>query len=92
MSFIINSAVKGGLPGYAFVYVGTYIVPNLKKIISILLAFLVVIFSVLSLIISGNDAYLADGVFGVLSSWQNIITIISTIIGAVMAVVTVYED
>jgi hypothetical protein len=47
---------------------------------------------VFNLIISGNEAYLVDGVFGVLSSWQNIITITSYFIGAVIAVVTIYEE
>ena len=92
MSLIFYSALRGGVPGYAFVYIGTNIVPNFKKFVSILLSFLIIVLNVLSIVATGYEGYIDDGVFGVLSSWQNIIRNIATIIGAVIAVVTIYEE
>ena len=58
----------------------------------ILLSFLIIVLNVLSIVATGYEGYMDDGVFGVLSSWQNIIRNIATIIGAVIAVVTIYEE
>lgn len=92
MSMIFNSAIKGLFPGIVFVYVGGYIVPNFKRTVSIILAIIVVIFSVLSLIISGKDAYIDDGIFGVVSDWRNIINIVCYTLGAIFGYILISED
>ena len=90
-SLIFYAIVRGGASGYVFVFTGSTIAPGFKKTISILLAILVVITSFLTILDITHYGYKDDGVLGVLLTWENILLLIATIVGAIGAVVTVFE-
>ena len=92
MTIIFYLAIRGGIPSFCFVYIGASIAPHFKKVIAIFLSILIIGGSILNLFNIGNESYVNDGIFGILSSWRIIIVLLSTIIGAIIGVIFIFDD
>ena len=79
-SYLFRHILSNGFGGYVFVYSGSMIVPYFNKIVSVILAILFLVFSVLA-IIGGTllGTFFGDGVF---EGWVDILAICASIVGS----------
>ena len=89
-SALLRSTIVNGLGGFSFVFIGCYIVPNYRKLISIILAVIFIVFSGLFMFgsISMGNMF-ASGQF---EGWRGIISIIAAMIGAGYASYNILHD
>jgi hypothetical protein len=81
MTLVSSYVISGGLSGFCFVYAGVYCAPMHKKVVSLILAALIVGMATLSALgLTMN------------SDWWGLASVIAVIFGAGIAVYSTFED
>jgi len=90
LSTIFRPLIVSGIGSWAFVYIGSYIAPLYKRVVSIILC--IILISLFLLIVLGiikNDLLWANGTY---EGWLLIAAILALIVGSIYGVVQVWEE
>ena len=90
LSSIFRPLIVSGIGSWAFVYIGSYIAPLYKRVVSIILC--IILISLFLLIVLGiikNDLLWANGTY---EGWLLIAAILALIVGSIIGVAQVWEE
>ena len=90
LSSIFRPLFVSGIGSLAFVYIGSYIAPLYKRVVSIILCIILIsLYILLALGVLKYDLLWADSTY---QGWLFIASILATIVGSIYGVVAVWEE
>ena len=90
LSSIFRPLFVSGIGSLAFVYIGSYIAPLYKRVVSIILCIIMIsLYILLALGVIKYDLLWADSTY---QGWLFIASILATIVGSIYGVVAVWEE
>ena len=91
-SIIFHAITSGGISAFCFVFSGTTVAPHFKIFISIILSITIILLLLINIFHHGNQVYINNGIFGILSSWEYMLKMFSAIVGAIIANVMIFNE